>query len=93
MLARENPKLLKIMNLNDRRNGHSADVRIRLILNDRSIPVAQLRPDFLILHEPIEHPPADAEMILIVDGREESWHVRLPEGLRTVEPITRITCW
>ena len=79
------------MQFNDYRNGHSADVRMRLMLNGWSLPVAQLGPDFLILHEPREHPPADAEMSLIVDGHEERWTVRLPKGLQAGERIVPIS--
>jgi hypothetical protein len=69
------------MQLNDYRNGHSAEVRMKLMLNGWSLPVAQLGPDFLILHEASEHPPANAEMSLVVDGHEERWPIRLPKGL------------
>jgi hypothetical protein len=74
-------------------NGHSAEVRIRLLLNGRSISVAQLGPDFIILREAESLPPCDAEMSLTIDGDEERWSIRLPEGLRTESkrvPIARI---
>jgi hypothetical protein len=38
--------------------GHSAQVKMRLLLNGSSIPVAQMGPDFLILKSPFEHLPA-----------------------------------
>ncbi|HTG42949.1 MAG TPA: hypothetical protein VK633_00335 [Verrucomicrobiae bacterium] len=79
------------MKLNDYRNGHSAEVRMRLMLNGWSLPVAQLGPDFLILHEAIEHPPAKAEMSLIVDGHEERWVIRLPKGLPAGDRIIPIS--
>ena len=75
------------MQLNDYRNGHSAEVRMRLLLNGWSVPVAQLGPDFLILHEASEHPPADAEMSLTVDGHEERWRIRLPRGFQEGDRI------
>jgi len=34
----------------------SADVKIELLINGSVIPVAQLRPDFLLLDKPAEHP-------------------------------------
>jgi hypothetical protein len=73
--------------------GHSADVRIRLLLNGSSIPVSQLGPDFIILQEAQGHPPCDAEMSLTIDGEEETWSIRLPEGLSAEServPIARI---
>jgi hypothetical protein len=61
--------------------GHSADVRITLIFNGHSIPVAQLGPGFLLLDAPGDHPPGDASIVLRVDQSEEFWRVRLPEGI------------
>jgi hypothetical protein len=61
--------------------GHSADVRINLILNGDSIPVAQLGPGFLFLDVPSDHPPGDARIVMRVDQSEESWNVRLPDGI------------
>jgi hypothetical protein len=63
------------------RAGHSADVRINLILNGHSIPVAQLGPDFLLLDVPADHPPGQASIVLSVDQSEERWDVRLPDGI------------
>jgi len=62
-------------------SGHSADVRISLILNGSSIPVAQLGPGFLLLDAPSEHPPGEASIVLRVDHSERSWTVRLPNGI------------
>jgi hypothetical protein len=62
---------------------HSADVRMELRLNGHVLPIAQLGRDFLILASPIEYPPAEAEVSMSVDGHEDHWRVRLPEGLST----------
>jgi hypothetical protein len=61
--------------------GHSADVRIDLILNGDSIPVAQLGPGFLLLDAPNDHPPGLASIFLRVDQSEERWNVHLPKGI------------
>jgi hypothetical protein len=61
--------------------GHSADVRIHLILKTHSIPVAQLGPDFLLLDAPADHPPGHASVVLRVDQSERSWNVLLPDGI------------
>jgi hypothetical protein len=45
-------------------NGHSANVVMELILNGRSLPIAQMGPDFLLLESPIEYPPALADVLL-----------------------------
>ena len=60
--------------------GHSADVRMELLLNGAALRIVQLGPDFLILDESANHPPSDAEIALHVDGRERRWHVRLLAG-------------
>jgi hypothetical protein len=38
--------------------------------------------DFVILRQTLEHPPADGEITLVVDGQEARWPVRLTEGIR-----------
>ena len=63
------------------RGGHSAEVRIHLILNGHSMPVAQLGPGFLLLDAPTDHPPGVARIALRVDQSEQCWDVRLPEGI------------
>jgi hypothetical protein len=63
------------------RGGYSADVRISLILNGHSIPVAQLGPGFLLLDAPSDHPPGLASIVLRVDQSEERWNVHLPNGI------------
>jgi len=74
------------------RYGHSADVYMTLSVNGDVLKISHLAPDFLILRTPIEHPPADAEIFLSIDGNEDRWMVRLvngihPERLRTaIEP-------
>ncbi len=65
------------------RNEHSADVKIDLILNGHTLPVAQLGPDFLVLDHPAEYPAGTAEILMSVDGEAERWSVRLPEGIQT----------
>ena len=61
--------------------GHSADVRISLLLNGHSIPVAQLGPGFLLLDAPSDHPPAEASIVLRVDESERRWTVCLLDGI------------
>ena len=63
------------------RGGYSTDVRINLILNGHSIPVAQLGPRFLLVDEPSDHPPGLASIVLRVDQSEERWNVHLPNGI------------
>ncbi len=72
-------------------SGHSADVRIQLSVNGHVLPVAQLGPDFLVLRTPADHPPAEAEIALWIDGQESRWRVRLVEGIAAGRRKTRIT--
>jgi len=50
--------------------GHSAHVRMKLLVNGISIPVAQMGSDVLLLTETIDHPPANASIIMQVDESE-----------------------
>ena len=53
-----------------------------LLLNGQTIPIAQMGPDFLVLDASGEHPPCVADVTLSLDGHEQRWSVRLPEGIR-----------
>ena len=64
--------------------GHSAQVRIRLLVNRESVAVAQMGPDFLLLEASFDHPPGDASVVLQVDESERRWNVRLPDGISAV---------
>jgi hypothetical protein len=61
--------------------GHSALVTIRLLVNGLSLAVAQLGPDFIFLDAPVNHPPADASLIMQIDESKRRWNVRLPGGI------------
>src|SRR2546426_433100 len=47
--------------------GHSAEVRMRLLLRGRSFPVVQLGPDFLFLDAPTDQAPGEGSLVLRVD--------------------------
>ena len=74
----------------EQENGHSADVSMWMVVDGCSIPIAQMGPDFLIIRESVEFPPSDAEITLRVDGHEEHWAVKLPEGVRPGQTRTRV---
>ena len=71
--------------------GHSADVRMELRLNGHVLPIAQLAPDYLILANPIDHPPAQAEIAMSIDDQRTRWPVFLPAGLSVGQRRTKIT--
>ena len=75
----------------DYKNGHSAEVSIRLLLNGRSLPIAQLGPDFLILEQALEHPPSHAAISLVIDGHEDRLPVWLPQGLSVDKVEVRLS--
>ncbi len=69
--------------------GYSADVRMELSVNGHVLSIGQLGPDFIILRDPIDHPPAEALITMSIDGHEKSWHVRLLNGICAGQVETR----
>ncbi len=69
--------------------GYSADVRMQLNVNGFVLPIAQLGPDFIILRDRAAHPPAEAEIVLSIDGEESRWNVHLPDGIVADRTRTR----
>jgi hypothetical protein len=63
---------------------------MHLRLNGHVLPIAQLGPDFLILKTPIDHPPADAEIDMSIDGDRRCWPVHLIDGLAVGTRESRI---
>ena len=61
--------------------GHSAHVKMRLLVNGLSLAVAQMGPDFVLVDAPVNHPPAETSVVLRVDRAERRWRVRLPDGI------------
>jgi len=72
---------------------YSADVRMELRQNGRALAISHLGPDFLILTNPIDHPPAEAEILLAIDGHESRWPVRLVNGISSSERRTSFSPW
>ena len=64
---------------------------MQLRVNGRVFSIGQLGPDFAILDDPADCPPAEGEISLSVDGRERRWTVRLPDGIAAGKLETRIT--
>jgi hypothetical protein len=70
--------------------GYSADVRMELRLNGHVLSIGQLGPDSIILRNPTDHPPCEAEIAVWIDGRERRWNVYLPDGISSGSRETRI---
>jgi hypothetical protein len=60
---------------------HSAQVKMRLIVNGSTISITHMGPDFLLIDSPTDHPPGEATIFLQVDDSERQWQVRLPQGI------------
>jgi hypothetical protein len=60
---------------------HSAQVKMRLIVNGTVIRITHMGPDFLFVESPADHPPGEASILLRVDDSESQWKVRLPAGI------------
>jgi hypothetical protein len=69
------------MDIKSSQGGHSAEVKMWLLLDGTSIDIAQMGPDFLLVDSPIDHPPSLASIVLQVDDSETRWNVRLPNGI------------
>ena len=64
-------------------DGFSSRVRLQLRVRDQLLPVAQVGPDSLILRQTHEIPPSTlAQLLISVDGREETHDILLPEGVK-----------
>lgn len=61
--------------------GHSAQVRMSLLVGGVSVPLDQLGPDFALVTTPFDAPPGEASVVLQVDQSERRWPVRLPNGI------------
>jgi hypothetical protein len=62
-------------------SSYSAHVDMFLVLDDHKLPLGQLGPAHCILEQEREFPPGDAEIVLIIDGRESRMPVYLPNGI------------
>lgn len=63
---------------------------MELCVDGQKLSIAQLGPDFLLLDQPINYPPADAEINISVDGRRHCRCVYLPDGITVDQPVTRL---
>ena len=76
---------------NHEKQAHSADVQMHLSVNGHILSIGHLGPDYVILDDPIDYPPTDAQISLSVDGKERRWSVRLVEGSSASQARTRIS--
>ena len=63
---------------------------MQMSVNGYLLHIGQLGPDFVIIDDPKDHPPTDAEITVWIDGDESRWNVHLPEGISNTASRTRI---
>jgi hypothetical protein len=69
--------------------GYSADVRLALIVGEHCFNVGQVGPDDCILRDPIDLPPCEGELVVMIDGSERRWPVILVDGINQESPLVR----
>jgi len=63
------------------KSGYSATVEMFLDIDGVRHDVSHMGSEFVILAQPVNHPPCEGVVGLTVDGRLKQWPVRLPDGL------------
>ena len=63
---------------------------MQLVLEGRTLPIAQQGVDFPVFDQPVDHPPGPADILLKVDRYETRWTVRLPDGLSASQKQVRL---
>ena len=72
------------------RSGHSAEVRLRLLVGDRSFDLAKVGPQSCFVCCPDDIPPGKAEISVTIDGTEHRRDVVLVDGLSRHDQITNL---
>lgn len=61
-------------------HSHSAEVRMSLIVGDRTLEVAKASRSQIMLRHPTHLEPCDAELVITIDGKPRRWLIHLPCG-------------
>ena len=59
----------------------AVNITSRLVVKGQTFPVGQICGDSLVLPEGYDPPSGDAELIVIVNGRERVYRIFIPPGL------------
>jgi hypothetical protein len=65
----------------------SPDISIRLVVGDQQLRVSKIGPSRMVLVDPTDSPATEAQLVIIVNGRQRSRNVRLPEGLDSASNV------
>ncbi len=60
---------------------YSAEVTLRLLIDDRCLRIGQVGPDMLILRDRLDTTTTNATLVITVDGNERRQEIVLPQGL------------
>ncbi len=71
-------------------NRYSANLALSLVVGGRTIKLAQVAPDFVVLAEAVELAPCEAEVHVEVDGHLHRRRVFLIDGLEISKTRTRV---
>jgi hypothetical protein len=63
---------------------------MRLHVNGHTMIVGHLGPSYVIVDDPIDHPPADAELTVSIDGEARRWPLCLPDGASSSRRCIRL---
>lgn len=77
------------MSLSHAASGYSAEVQLRLIVNDREYALSQIGPDSIAPREPIALLPCEADVVMDVDDHRKVWRVWLPDGISPEDTFVR----
>jgi hypothetical protein len=61
--------------------GYSAQVRLQMVVGNRTLELGQIGPEGVVVREPVELPPGQGEVVMHVDDFERRWQVYLPDGI------------
>jgi hypothetical protein len=61
-----------------------------LAVNGHDFSIAAIGPDIVVLRDAIDHPPAEAEITMSIDGHRQQWRVELIDGIVAGREDTRI---
>jgi hypothetical protein len=73
----------------DIRSDYSADVRLYLVVGERSWRLSAIGPDHFVPREPIELQPCQGEIVMTVDREERRWDVVLIDGVVPFDTVVR----
>lgn len=70
--------------------GYSATVALALEWPGGHLRLSQVAPDWIIASEPVDLPPFDAEVVVVIDGKERRTLVRLGQGMTRDDEFTPV---